>query len=493
MNEPTLLRKLRETAAKYGMFAPGQTVVVAVSGGPDSVALLHALAGLREDWGLMLVAAHLDHGFRGAESAEDAAYVARLAQSLGLESRIESANVPEIRKRLHLSAQEAARQVRHDFLRRVAAEVGAERIALGHTRSDRIETILQNILRGAGTEGLGGFPAVNFPLVRPLYEVDRVETGAYCAAFALNPRQDSSNLKTDYQRNRIRAELLPHLRTYYNERVDETLVRMGEIVAADNELLEVVTAETLPKIALNWTETELVLDAQALRSQPLALQRRLLRLAVAQVRGHLQDIGFARIEKLLRAMAEGFSLQETLPAADSKNTRIVCDADTVRIMRVAAPASPLPWEIPLVVPGLTPLFPAGATVEAVLLSTAEKTRALSQESGAHAAPPAIRAACALFPLKAVTLPIVARSWHPGDRMRPRGLNGTKKLHDLFIDRKVPQAERMRVPILAEAGGAGRILMAGGLHCDETALSSTAPETDEAVLLLCIRADERAEE
>ena len=238
METQDLPQVLRETAARYAMFAPGQTVLVGVSGGQDSVALLHALAGLRAVFGLRVVAAHLNHGFRGAEADADADYVAELADSLSVPCHVKRIDVPALRKRRHCSAQEAARTARHDFLQAIAGRENAERIALGHTQDDRIETALLNLLRGTGPEGLQGFPPSAPPIVRPLYDVRRMETGAYCATQNLHPRRDSSNEKTDYRRNHIRLELLPLLASYYNLNVSDTVLRMSELVTADNALLD---------------------------------------------------------------------------------------------------------------------------------------------------------------------------------------------------------------------------------------------------------------
>src|SRR5579862_4548759 len=170
MEADVLTASLRATAARWALFTPGQTVVVAVSGGPDSTALLHALAALREEWGLTLIVAHLNHGLRGAESDADAEYVVALAAALGIAVCIGGADVQAIRMRRGGSKQAVAREVRHAWLRRIAAESSAARIALGHTRDDRVETILLNLLRGTGPKCLAGFPAVELPIVRPLYE-----------------------------------------------------------------------------------------------------------------------------------------------------------------------------------------------------------------------------------------------------------------------------------------------------------------------------------
>ncbi|HZO89597.1 MAG TPA: tRNA lysidine(34) synthetase TilS [Chthonomonadaceae bacterium] len=488
---------MRETVGRYGLFAPGQTVVVGVSGGPDSTALLHALAGLRQEWKLTLVAAHFNHGFRGVESEADAEYVAALCARLEVPCRIERADVPAARRRLHLSAQEAARSLRHAFLRRVAGEEGAERIALAHTRDDRIETVLLNLLRGTGLEGLSGFPPVHFPLVRPLYDVSRAQVEAYCAAHVLHPRRDSSNVNLDYRRNRIRTELLPYLAAYYNEKVDHAILRMADLAAADNEVLEGLAAEAFARVACAQTETQVTLDAALLRAQPIALQRRVLRQAIARVRGHLQHIGLETLDRALEAVAQGRKWQVTLPAAEVGAVRLCCDEAAVQVVRAAAPAIPLPWRCDLAVPGRTELPQAGMAVEAWLCRTGAEAASLAAQTGALVGAgrgPLL----ALFYRSDVALPLVARSWQPGDRMRPRGLGGSKKLQDLFTDRKIPAAQRAQMPVIVDAEG--RILTVLGLALDEQTLhpadaalkeNDPRPPGEEILLLRAVPLDPQA--
>ncbi len=495
METADLLTALRATVARYSLLAPGQTIVVGVSGGPDSTALLHALAASRAEWQITPVAAHLNHGFRGAEADADADYVAALAASLNIPARIERADVPALRRRQHLSAQEAARNVRHAFLRRVAAEVGAERIALAHTRDDRIETVLLNLLRGTGLEGLNGFPPSNLPLIRPLYDASRAQVEAYCAAHALQPRHDSSNNHLDYRRNRLRTELLPYLTAYYNERVGDAILRMADLAAADNAVLEEAAAQAFSDVAASVTAEEIVLEAAALIHLPLALQRRVLRSAITQVRGHLQNVGQEMLERVLEAGAQGQKQQITLPVAEVGTVYLLCEDSVVRIVRQTPRAEPLPWQCELIVPGRTPLPRAGVMLEARWCRLQAEAAALAAEV-THPPTDLGRSTrtgplYAWFALKDVVLPIVARSWQPGDRMRPRGLGGSKKLQDLFTDHKIPAALRPRVPVLVEAGGAGRILWVVGLTLDERALrpdterpdalADTRPE-DERLLL-----------
>ncbi|HLV79672.1 MAG TPA: tRNA lysidine(34) synthetase TilS, partial [Chthonomonadaceae bacterium] len=418
-----LLELLKTTVARYTMLSPGQTVVVGVSGGPDSTALLHALAHLRAEWDVRLVAAHLHHGFRGAEAEEDARYVVELAQALAIPCRIERADVPAMRRRMHLSAQEAARRVRHAFLRRVAADVDAQRIALGHTRDDRIETILLNLFRGTGPEGLAGFPPVALPVVRPLYEVSRAEIEAYCQAHGLQPRRDSSNLNLEYRRNRLRTELLPTLASYFNVKVGDAVLRMAGLVSADNEFLEERAAEALEQVCLARSDAEITLDAQVLQALQAALQRRVLRQAVAKLRGHLREIGFNLLEQALEAVRAGETRQFALPADGAQGIFLRVEASTLRLSIEPAPAEGCPWQQMLQVPGRTEIAPAGIAITARICPAA----GLEPEDRL------------VFRLESLALPILARSWRPGDRMRPRGLDGSKKLQDLFTDRKIPRA------------------------------------------------------
>lgn len=470
-----MLDKLRAAIVRYDLLSPGQTIVVGVSGGPDSTALLHALSRLREEENWTLIAAHFHHGFRGVEADADAEYVRALAESLRVTFLMEKADVPAMRRRRHLSAQVAAREARHAFLRRVAADVGAERIALAHTRDDRIETVLLNLLRGTGLEGLQGFPPANLPLVRPLYDVCREDIEAYCAANHLHPRQDSSNTSLDYRRNRIRAELLPYLRTYFNAGVDDAITRMSDLIAADNELLEDLTLDALARCRAEPSDQESfpaassnifavqTLKVPEVNALPLSLRRRVLRQAIASVRGHLQDIGFEAIERILTALSEGQAFCFDLPA--NTEVRIYADGNQSRLIvaREAAPSKPLPWQATLNVPGFTELPVGGWGVEArVCESGLEAFRAASELPAGNWR--------ILFPYQELTLPLLARSWQPGDRMRWRGLQGSKKLQDLFTDAKIPAAQRHRLPVLVEGGGSGRVLAVAGLRADSIALN-----------------------
>lgn len=452
---------MKRTIAAHALIERGQTVVVAVSGGPDSVALLHALAQRRQEWGIELVAAHLNHCFRGAESDGDADYVRDLAADLGVPFRMGRVDVPALKKRRRLSSQEAAREVRHAFLRRVAAEFDSDCIALGHTADDRIETVLLNIMRGTGIDGLCGFPPKNPPLVRPLYDIRRTETEAYCRALDLQPRTDSSNLKTDYRRNRIRAELLPHLASYYNERVDRALLRLSDLAAADNSVLEDLAEASLAGIADGTHADRIRLPAAELTDLPLAIQRRVLRLAVHRVRHSLADIGHDVIENALQCARAGETAAWTLPSTETGTVALRCDGVSVTIEAQSPPSEILGWQVEMMVPGVTPLFAVGLSIETYFCNDSDQARRIVRQVSIEGISPRFVAA---FPRDSLKLPLIARSWISGDRMRPKGLGGTKKLQDIFTDAKVPAARRRLIPVITD--GEGRVICVSGLRAAE---------------------------
>ncbi len=452
-----LVSAVRQTLKQRKPAIPSETIVVAVSGGPDSTALLHALVALSEECEVRLIGAHLNHGFRGAEAEADAEYAKMLCEGFGIPFYCETVDIPAVRKRRHLSGQVAAREVRHAFLRRVAAKVDAAHIALGHNRDDRIETVLLHILRGSGLDGLVGLTASEPPLIRPLLDVPRSEIEAYCAFHALHPRQDSSNRKTDYRRNRIRAELLPHLASYYNQCIGESLLRLSRIAAADTELLKELAREALQSVTIAGDAAEWTLDAGALLRLPLALQRRVLRSAIENVRGDLRDVSMEATERALEALAAERKEALLLPYGEVGSVEIVAEMTTVRIRRLAAATQALPWSFTLDIPGELDLFRCGLALET--------RRCGSRIEAAHAVEAGPTAL--VYALQELALPLTVRSWQAGDRMRPSGLEGSKKLQDIFTDRKIRREERLRSPVLADS--TGKILAVIGLQASETAL------------------------
>jgi len=428
---------MRALIARTDMFPPGATVVAAVSGGQDSCAMLHALALLRGELGIAVHAAHLNHGIRFAEADGDAAFVAEFAHLLSIECTLGTEDVPALAHRMHTSLEMAARQARHAFLERVAAETGATRIALGHTRDDRVETVLLNIMRGAGIDGLRGLTPINGMRARPLLEVARDETAAYCRDNGIAFREDSTNKKLAYTRNLVRLELLPLMEAYINSTARSTILRLSDLASEDAEYMNKTAEDAYPLAVSAETADSVALSADALALIPLAIRRRVIRLAIGRIRGDLQGVNFNAVQRALIAMESGVESSYSLSGGDM---RIGVTSKEITVARVPARVSVRHINHYLVTPGETHLPDLNVSFR---VTFADAPQDVPRE------PPVDRVT---LDADAVRLPLVIRNWRQGDSFQPLGMSGTRKLQDLLTDRKVPKAERGLVPIIEDADG-----------------------------------------
>ena len=298
-----VLRFIRE----HNLVRENELLVVGVSGGPDSVCLLHVLASLRSTLGIKLHIAHLNHMLRGAESDGDADYVSALAHKLGIPATIERRDVKAYQKKHRLSVEEAAREVRYAFFSEVACSLGADAVAVGHTADDQIETILMHLVRGTGLAGLRGMQPLStlrspggnsLEIVRPLLETGRAETEAYCAA------QRSVAAKRFLQpacpticATRSVLQLIPLLREY-NPDIDKALLRMASAADSDLTYIEAEMSRLWGSVAREQSEGVAIDRAEFSRLQP-ALKRHLVRSALQRLLGELRDIESVHIESLL--------------------------------------------------------------------------------------------------------------------------------------------------------------------------------------------------
>ncbi len=337
----TLSAAVERFIVRHRLVLPGETVLVAVSGGADSVCLLHVLAGLRERLGIAVRAAHLNHRLRGAESEGDARYVSRLAGRLGVPVTTGGRDVLAYQAEHRLCLEDAARQVRYAFLAEVAAEVAADRVAVGHTADDQAETIMMHLVRGAGPTGLLGMRPLSvwtspglagLTVVRPLLAVDRQSTHLYCRQRGLRPRSDSSNLSSSPLRNRVRQELMPLLRAY-NPRVGEALIRTSETLAADLSFLEECVSAAWPK-AVRGENGAVVLDRDRVLSLHPAVQRHFLRRVVREVLGDLEDIEWKHIER----MRDGLTLRKGKRMILPRRLVVSVEGRMIRVSAVSAAA-----------------------------------------------------------------------------------------------------------------------------------------------------------
>lgn len=457
------MRKLRpdiiSASKRYRMFDPGDRVLVAVSGGPDSVAMLHAVHTRSSEFGISLHVAHLNHGIRGEQSNLDEAFVRNLAHEFGLPITVGRVDVPAMRTELRLGEEEAARIARHRFLRETAESVGANRIAIAHTADDRAETILLNILRGCGVDGLGAMRPVDGMIVRPLIETSRSEVEQYIAEHALPYRIDETNLDTAYARNRVRHELIPFLEREFNPEVKAALVRLGEIAASQNDLLE-----NLAESSLQTLVHRNGLDAGLFANLPRALQFQIVRSEVMRLKGDLADVTFEQIERVADAVRSGDEFTFTLPSGRIYASR---KAGILRFYRQEEPAHATPFSHALEIPGTTLLPEVGLSLEC---SVTDKptARKLSPEE-------------AMIDAESITGTLHVRSIKRGDRIVPLGMTGTKKLQDVFVDKKTPKSGRALAAVVADDE---KVLWVVGVVSSE--IGKVTETTRKAIHLTAVR-------
>jgi tRNA(Ile)-lysidine synthase len=433
---PTLEQRVLGFTQQHHLVSGGEKLLVAVSGGPDSVCLLHILVKLQEELKTKLHVAHLNHQLRGAESEADADYVSDLARQCGIPATIERRDVKGYQKQQRLSLEEAAREVRYRFLTEVARAIGAERVAVGHTMDDHIETILMHLIRGTGTRGLRGLQPYtewksergNLIVIRPLLEVSHQQTEDHCHHYRLAPRLDASNLSLSPLRNRIRHQLLPLLQSY-NPRIAEALLRTASIASDDIDFVDRETSRLEDRIAQQEGKT-VILDRKRFDRLPSTLKRYLLRAAVEKLLGSAKDIEMRHIEEMIAALTKPAGKRLSLPGG----LIFSLGYDQYQLVSGLADLVTLPsleGEVQLNIPGQT-LLP-GWRIEASIVDQKQMTE--KDDFTAYS------------DLGKTGNKLLVRPRRRGDRFQPLGLSQPKKVGEFMIDAKIPQAWRDKIPIV----------------------------------------------
>jgi tRNA(Ile)-lysidine synthase len=460
-----LIAKVTKAIKDHDMLSPGDRVVVAVSGGPDSVCLLSVLRELAPELGLSLHVAHLDHRFRGKQSADEALFVTELAKKLGLPATVDAIDVPAYCRDRGLSAPAGARDVRYAFLSRVAREVHASRIATGHTASDQAETFLLRLLRGAGLSGLSSIPPVRETIIRPLIAVTREEVEEYLRRSDISSVTDPSNAKPVYARNRVRLELLPALKRF-NPRIVETLSSETALLREEDDALDALIAPIAAKILAHDGPT-VRMDRNGLLSQLPAVRRRILRRVFRSLAGGDAALTLAQTDDALRFLehaASGRAME--LPAGFELERSY--DSFVVTTRRIRKDIS-----IPLNLPGTTEVATFGLVVETVL-----------REASSTGAVEGNYLWQAEFDYAKIVPPLILRNRRDGDRFRPAGMDGrTKKLQDYFVDEKIPVGSRDSTLLLCSGGDIAWVV---GMRTDERFLLRPGTERVLEVNLKSLR-------
>ena len=446
------VRQMHRFILRHAMIENGETVIVAVSGGVDSLALLYGLHTLRSQLNCQLHVAHLNHCLR-SDADVDAAFVQQHATNLELPYTIQRADVPLLMKQWKLSVEASARKARYQFYEDVCTQIQATKVALGHHQDDTAETVLMNLIRGSGATGLKGIaPVRDVKFIRPLAGFTRQQIEAFLTSMELVPQQDSTNTDTRYLRNRIRHELIPVLESDYNPNIKVGLSRTADVLGAESEYLDTVTQEAFEACRIrDLTEVEtpvksgsVVLDSAKFQQYHIAVQRRILRQSFSEVLGYTGDLYFAHCEAMLN-LVEGDSPNAVLALPNGLQFR---RAYQWLIFEVSTdPIETESFAYPLAVPGKALITALNAKITAEL-GNIRSREALELPDGKFEAVFDYEKLKGAFANPSLgTFPLAVRNRRQGDRFQPYGMQGTKKIKDFLIDAKVPRYERDRVPLL----------------------------------------------
>ncbi len=459
-NWPPAIKRAVRTIDRFGMFSPGEKVLVGVSGGPDSTALLHILVQLTRRYKLTLGVAHLNHGLRPVRADQDEAFVAQLAGDLKLPLfRHGETLCPESG-----SVEEQAREARYRFFKAVMQDYGYAKIALGHQKNDNAEAVLMHLLRGSGIRGLAGIPPIrDNEVVRPLIDLDRSEIIDYLEDHRIPFVEDETNKDLVYERNRIRHHLIPIIREAYNPNIIDTLHRTADVCREEDIWFERHIGPLLDRIVPRSERQRLEIHHSPLAKANLAIQRRLIRGALSNWQGHLRRLGAHHIDAvlgLLSADAEGkkISLPNGIEAirTPSHLQFVQRDADNAvetnkksDFCHTISHIDCLPLAVDIPAYGCRIRFDVDVSIQEARLPSGDENTAW-------------------FDLEELTFPLQIRSFKPGDRISPYGMQGTQKIKKLFIDRKIPAARRHQIPLLESHGA---VVWVAGIRRSKLAMVS----------------------
>ncbi len=421
----SLLERVSASILRYSLLKGGERVLVGVSGGPDSMCLLHLMHRLKGTFEIDLNSVYVNHNLRPEEVGNEILFCRSLSESLGVDFTVKSIDVRSFANERRLTIQEAARELRYKAFEEAASETGADRVALAHHADDQVETFIMRLLRGAGPKGLAGIPARRGKFIRPLIDIEKKDIEEFLSSEGIPFVLDSSNLKGDYLRNKIRHSLLPSLREI-NPNLTETILHTVQILGDDERYFDLLVTKALMKSVSRKTAQKIELFLVPLESMEPVHLRRLLRRAMESVEG-LRGVGFTHVEDITKLIKDGRSGDRLSLPGDIRAIR------DYSLLVITSEKPVVLSEYDLHPDETLAIREAGIAIRAL-------TKGIQRDSCDNKTSILLDAAGVTFPLK-------VRPRKAGDFFYPLGFGKRKKLQDFFVDEKVPRDERDRIPIV----------------------------------------------
>lgn len=422
-----------ETIKKHRLIEEGDQVVIGLSGGPDSIVLLYLLLDIQKDIDFNIHIAHVNHGIRGKDALADEKFVENLAKKLDLPYYSKTVNMNKYAKEKGISSEEAGRELRYGFFREILKDLDGGKIAVAHNKNDQGETLLMRFFRGTGIDGLKGMEYINDDIIRPILGIEREDIEKYLVDKNIESRLDKTNLEPIYNRNKIRLELIPHIEEEYNPNIIEALWRTSKIAAIDSDFLEEYTEKTLNKLVKKRTKNSIILNKTLFLKEHRSIQQRIIRSCIFDIEGNLQGFTMEHISNILKLFLEG----GTGKSIDLINNFIAKTSYEEFIIEKNKKNEIKDFSYELKLEGFTYVDESNYRFETRVYPA--KDLDINKKDSYIMD----------FDYDKINGSLYCRNRKAGDRFVPKGMKGSKKIKDYFIDEKVPKEERDKIPLIKD--------------------------------------------
>ncbi|MEG0250762.1 MAG: tRNA lysidine(34) synthetase TilS [Peptostreptococcus sp.] len=429
-----LYEDVLETVKKNNLINENDKIVVALSGGPDSVCLLHVLHRMSKEMNLKVYAAHLNHQIRGLDAYVDSLYVMRICESLEVPCFIRAIDVPKFCDENKMGLEDGARMLRYDIFEEIRERVGADKIAIGHNQNDQAETVLMRVMRGTGLQGLRGIEYKRDEnIIRPILDISREEIEKYCEEYELSPRIDATNLEAIYSRNKIRLKLLPYMKEEFNENIIESIVRMSNNIKVDSDYIDSQVKIAYEEAAKSY-EDGVYIFTDILKNMHKAIQSRIVIEAIKKVMGNAKSIDKKHINDVLKLISDTKKSKKiNLP----KGLFAYRFNDYIMITKKKINFENIEFSYNLELGKDIYIDEIAKTFKSKVIEASEFDID-SMEEG-----------CQYIDFGKIKGNLTLRNKRQGDKIRLQG--GTKKIKELFIGMKIPREDRSLVPLIVDEG------------------------------------------